>query len=170
MSADIDSYLEKLLDDAVERHNKRKNRLKNASWFLHISAMILGGTSTVLLGLQIDSDTYATVSRNAALIIVALTTIIGALLAYWNLDEYWLKRKVIYNDLVALREKYRYLTASNPKNKRALQNEIFESYMRLVGSHGEYWEAMLAKQADDSTAHERRDLVSNTPKEEGEET
>ncbi|WP_067809184.1 SLATT domain-containing protein [Nocardia beijingensis] len=152
MSADLEKHLKELLDSAVESHGTRKNTLRRASWFLHISAMVLGGVSTILLGLQIDSETYATVSRNVALVIVALTTLIASLLTYWNLDAYWLKRKVIYNDLVALRERFNYLRASDPEDKRAQLDKIFDDYMQLTGSHAEYWQSVLAREVGKAVA------------------
>ncbi|MFG1661252.1 SLATT domain-containing protein [Micromonospora chersina] len=140
---DAYEHLSTLLSTAIAEHRKRKGVLRRAAWALHISVMLVGATSTVLLGLQLRSPAYLEWSRNIALVLGALSTFIGGLLAFWNLDIYWLKRKVILNQLVMLNAELQFLrVAGDPLSVEDLR-PIFARYITLMGHHNEYWQEML---------------------------
>ncbi|WP_433622943.1 SLATT domain-containing protein [Nocardia sp. CA-120079] len=146
MVNDLETHLGQLLATAIAEHEKRKNQLRRANWALRISAMVLGGASTILLGLQINNESYIAVSRNIALAISAILTLIASLSAFWDLDKYWLKRKTIYNELTLLYDRFEYIKALDPSNKRDEMKKIFASYLNILRKHGEYWEAQLNRE------------------------
>jgi hypothetical protein len=117
--------------------------------------MTLGGISTILLGLQVHSDAYQTWSRNIALITTATVTLITGLLSFWNLDNYWLRRKTIYNALVVLKEKFEYIDALDPDDKDARMQAVFDEYLGILGKHTEYWESLMAKESKAADSQQR---------------
>ena len=90
---DPEQFLFDSLDKAVEKYRAESKRLKRWSFGLRITLLLLSGTSTILLGLNVTSDNgYALWSRNAALVLGAASTFVVGLSAFWNLEQYWLKQ------------------------------------------------------------------------------
>lgn len=137
---DLEGHLGTLLNEAVAEHRRRKDELRRASSALNIGAMAVSGCATVLLGLHIDSATYLDVSRNIALVLSAVLTLIASLNTFWDLDKYWMRRKVIYNDLVVLKEEFEYVRAMRGPGMRKEMEDIFGSYLHLLRKHSDYWE------------------------------
>ncbi|MEV6521819.1 hypothetical protein AB0M43_07775 [Longispora sp. NPDC051575] len=140
---DAYEHLNTLLSTAIAEHRKRKDSLRRASWALHISVMLIGATSTVLLGLQFSSTGYLAWSRNVALVLGALSMFAGGLLTFWNLDIYWLKRKVILNQLVMLYEELQFLRVASDSLSIEDLRPIFVRYVTLLGQHNDYWQELL---------------------------
>ncbi len=107
--------------------------------------MISGTISTLLLGIKVDGEFYTILSRNLAFVLSGLGTLMTGLLAYWNLDAYWLQRKAILNEMIALQERLRYVVILQPASINDELRSIFDQYMRITGRHGEYWEGMLSR-------------------------
>ncbi|MGY2119776.1 SLATT domain-containing protein [Nocardia gipuzkoensis] len=163
MTREMEEHLTHLLSKTIAKHDKRKNQLRRANWTLRIGAMVLGGISTVILGLQIDSDSYTLVSRNIALVISAVLTLITSLHSFWDLDNYWLKRKVIYNELVLLGERLDFLKASDSPIKEIELNKLFSNYLEILGKHSEYWEMYLNKGGEPSSTQADTDTSRSLP-------
>jgi hypothetical protein len=141
---ELSEYLDDLLENAARRHKARKDHLRRGYWGLHIGVMTLGGLSTVLLGLQFNSPSYVLWSRNVALALGALSVLMTGLITFWNIDSYWLKRKVILNELTLLQERFRFIKASDQEMSKQDLQEIFARYMEIEGEHSAYWEKILA--------------------------
>ncbi|MEV0355778.1 SLATT domain-containing protein [Nocardia sp. NPDC050697] len=139
MTNDLEAHLDSLLNEAVAEHRRRKDELSRASWGLNVGAIALSACTTVLLGLHIDGA-YLDVSRNIALVLSAALTLIASVNMFWGLDKYWMRRKVIYNDLVVLKEEFDYVRAMRGPGMRKEMEEIFGSYLHILRKHTDYWE------------------------------
>jgi hypothetical protein len=144
--ADSEDYLKKLLDDALKKHTKRKDVVRRISWSLKISTMLLGMTATIILGMSFKEDSaYIMYSRNGALICTALSTFLAGLASLWNIDHYWVKRKVIVSQLEALVEEFEFRrTMVSPMQENQIRG-YFKRYQDIVEQQTEYWEEMLAR-------------------------
>lgn len=100
--------------------------------------------TTILLGIKTASESYLSVSRNIALILGAFSTLLGALLNFWNLDTYWLQRKSMLNQLIILRDRFRFEQARKSLGETELR-QIFDQYTAIMGQHSEYWNDALGK-------------------------
>lgn len=144
MTEQLVEYVENLLSSSLTEHRRRKDVLRRASWALHIGALLASSCVTVLLGVRAAGE-LGTWLRNLALAAGAVGTILTALLSYWNLDNYWLQRKVILNQLTSLDRQFRYLRASQSSISEAQLRAVFDEYERILGRHSDYWEAALSE-------------------------
>ena len=139
-------YLKELLAIAVAEHTHRKDRVRKVAWTIRIAVMFLGMTSTILLGLSFSNvQWYASFSRNIALVCGAITTFLTGLAAFWNLDSYWLKRKVLLTRLKALQSAFDFSLAQHGSLTDAVLEEFFRRYMAVIGEQTQYWETLLAR-------------------------
>lgn len=100
---------------------------------------------TVLLGIKSGNESYMVWSRNVALILGGVGTVMTALLSFWNLDTYWLQRKVIHNQLLSLQHQFHYLRAAQSTVSEAQLRAVFDEYERITGRHSDYWETALSQ-------------------------
>ncbi|MFF1681624.1 SLATT domain-containing protein [Streptomyces sp. NPDC058256] len=147
----LTEHLEKLLTETIAEHRRRKDTLRRASWALHIGVLLAGTCVTVLLGIKSGNESYMVWSRNAALILGGLGTLLTALLSFWNLDAYWLQRKVILNQLISLHRQFQYLRAAQNSIGEVQLRAVFDEFERITGRHAEYWEAVLSQIQGDPT-------------------
>lgn len=140
-----EEYLVSLLEDALKKHTKRKNFVRRIAWLLKISIMLLGMSATVLLGLTYGEDSPNLIySRNLAMVCTAMSTLLASLAAMWNIDHYWLKRKVIVTKIDSLLEELKFQRSiSNPISENQIE-QFFKRYQNIMKQQTEYWEGMLA--------------------------
>ena len=140
-SAGQEKFLFASLDRSVDKYSAESRRLKRWTFSLRITLLLLSGISTVLLGLNVASDNgYALWSRNVALVLGALSTFVVGLSAFWNVEQYWLKQKVLFARLRALRERCLY---EQSKTGHLTANDIdsaFLEFRSLMDDRIEYWE------------------------------
>ncbi|MGW0993451.1 SLATT domain-containing protein [Streptomyces sp. NPDC002520] len=149
MAEQLAEHLEKLLTETISEHRKRKDALRRASWVLHIGVLLAGTCVTILLGIKSGNESYMVWSRNVALILGGVGTLLTALLSFWNLDTYWLQRKVILNQLISLRHQFQYLRAAQNSIGEVQLRAVFDEFERITGRHAEYWETMLSQTQGD---------------------
>lgn len=136
-----EKFLFDALDRAVEKYQAESKRLKRWTFGLRISLLILSGASTILLGLNVTPDNgYALWSRNAALMLGAVSTFIVGLSAFWNLEQYWLKQKVLFARVRALRERCHFDQARTGKLSAEQVEQAFLEFRALMDDRIEYWE------------------------------
>lgn len=149
--SESESHVKQLLETAVIEHTRRKDKVRRATWSIRITIMLLGMIATVLLGLSFsDSAAYLSYSRNAALICTALGTFLAGLAAFWNLDTYWIKRKVILTHLQALQQEFEFRQSQMQPMPAVEVERFFQRYNEIIQQQTEYWEGMLAR-TDQST-------------------
>lgn len=143
---DQQKLLFELLDRAVEKYQVQSRRLKIISYSLRIITLVLAVASTVLLGLNIPNDPgYLIWSRNLALVFGAMSTFAVGLSTFWNLETYWLRSKVLFARVRALRERCQFRQANNGTLSSEEVAQAFDEYRALMDGQIEYWEKLTAQ-------------------------
>jgi len=142
-----------LLDTAVEKYRAQARKLKLSNYGFRILTLLLAAASTVLLGLTIpDNPGYLVWSRNLALVFSAVGTLVVSLGAFWNLEAYWLKSKVLFARVRALRERCRFLLSESDTLSPEEIADAFTEYRALMDSQIEYWERATEQAASQASA------------------
>ena len=131
-----------LLNTKVTVLDQKTNRIKYLHYTLRISAMLLSGIATVVLGIKFtnpDSD-WPVISSNIALGITATVTFLTGLSVFWDTDNYWKRVKVMLNKLKELRYEYAFLISGEKIEQKDLR-DILTRYLDALGD--EYWENLL---------------------------
>ena len=131
-----------LLNTKVTVLDQKTNRIKYLHYALRISAMLLSGIATVVLGIKFtspDSD-WPVISSNIALGITATVTFLTGLAVFWDTDNYWKRVKVMLNKLKELRYEYAFLISGENIGQKDLKH-ILTRYLDALGD--EYWENLL---------------------------
>jgi hypothetical protein len=145
--ADPAKKLKALLDWTLSDEGNREHNIRIASWALHIAVLVFGGLTTVLLGLQIVDNQYTIWSRNVALIFSALSTLATGLIAFWNIDRYWIRRKLMITELRILRERLIYTVVKDSSaSEKDIEriNGMFNEYTEILEKDIEYWREAYA--------------------------
>jgi len=131
-----------LLNTKVTVLDQKTNKIKYLHYTLRISAMLLSGIATVILGIKFtnaNSD-WPVVSSNIALGITATVTFLTGLSVFWDTDNYWKRVKVMLNKLKEIRYEYAFLISGENVNQKHLR-DILNRYLDALGD--EYWENLL---------------------------
>jgi len=132
-----------LLNTKITVLDQKTTRIKYLHYTLRISAMLLSGIATVILGLKFtneDKSTWPVISSNLALGITATVTFLTGLSVFWDTDNYWKRVKVMLNKLKELRYEYAFLISGENIKKEDLK-AILNRYLDALGD--EYWENLL---------------------------
>ena len=132
-----------LLNTKITVLDQKTTRIKFLHYTLRISAMLLSGIATVILGLKFsnnDNSNWPVISSNLALGITASVTFLTGLSVFWDTDNYWKRVKVMLNKLKELRYEYVFLISSE-NLKQAELKDILNRYLDALGD--EYWENLL---------------------------
>jgi len=117
------------------------------------STIILAGTSTVILGLDLSdygdfsmfgSMSYTIFAKNIALVIGAIITASTALMTYWNIEKYWLQNKTIAHKLRALRDDIESEFVAGKLTAQEKIQEKIDAYKKIKGDFYKYWEGALS--------------------------
>lgn len=132
-----------LLNTKVTVLDQKTNRIKYLHYTLRISAMLLSGIATVILGLKFTNNansSWPVISSNLALGITATVTFLTGLSVFWDTDNYWKRVKVMLNKLKELRYEYAFLISGENIKQKDLK-DILNRYLDALGD--EYWENLL---------------------------
>jgi hypothetical protein len=129
-----------LLDTKVAQLDRATDRVKLLRNVLRIATLAASGLATVALGLK-GAWLPAVVAQDFALILTAGATFLGSLAALWEVDNYWLRNKVMLNKLKELRYRLAFVLSDT---SGALPNHVKSIFDEVIGTLGdEYWEKML---------------------------
>ncbi len=139
-------FMLQLMNTKITQLEDKTNRAKILRNVLTIGVMVLSGAATVVLGLKLPDHWISANSTNIALILTASTTLLSGLMSFWDIQTYWLRTKVMLNNLKELR----YELVFSLYNKPIPEAEELKKFLnRLVGIVGdEYWEKLLNTQSD----------------------
>src|SRR6187549_3240414 len=149
-----------LLNTKVTVLDQKTNKIKYLHYTLRISAMLLSGIATVILGLKFtnnDNSNWPVISSNLALGITATVTFLTGLSVFWDTDNYWKRVKVMLNKLKELRYEYAFLISGEDIKQKDLK-DILNRYLDALGD--EYWENLLKSAS--KTKEEDKNKNSNT--------
>jgi len=150
-----------LLNTKVTVLDQKTNRIKYLHYTLRISAMLLSGIATVILGLKFtnnDNSNWPVISSNLALGITATVTFLTGLSVFWDTDNYWKRVKVMLNKLKELRYEYAFLISGENIKQKDLR-DILNRYLDALGD--EYWENLLKNAS--KTKDEDKNKNPDTP-------
>ena len=141
-----------MLEKAVTKYEVESRRLKRLTYFFKIAVLFLSAGSTVLLGLSVTGDpNYLIRSRNIVLVMGALSSFLIGLSAFWNVESYWLKQKVLHARLRAIQERCKFLQAEQDHLSPEQIYAAFGEYRQLMDERIEYWEKISEKTASTDT-------------------
>jgi hypothetical protein len=141
-----EAFLFQCLDKAVSKYSVESRQLKRWTYALRIAVLLLSACSMVLLGLNVKGDPdYLIWSRNVVLMLGALSTFLVGVSAFWNVESYWLKHKVIFARIRALRERVHFLRAKDGRLSPEQIEAAFGEYRAMMEDRIEYWEKVASK-------------------------
>jgi hypothetical protein len=129
-----------LLDTKVAQLDRATDRVKLLRNALRTATLAASGLATVALGLK-GAWFSATVGQDLALLLTASATFLGSLAALWEVDNYWLRNKVMLNKLKELRYRFAFVLSDTSGARPEDVKCIFDEAIGTLGD--EYWEKML---------------------------
>lgn len=131
---------EKKIQSSISEFTSRRRRMFTVVRWFKYPLVILTAISTMVLGLELGPD-WVVRQKNIALVIGAIITGLTTLMTFWNVEEYWVKNKVIELQLISLLNKFQFekmvgLTESKIK-------EYFAQYQNIVSQQEEVWRTSL---------------------------
>jgi len=145
---------EEKINESIREFTKRRKRMFNIVRWFKYPLVVLTVLLTITLGLNLDGYSEvlglnpATAQKNIGLIIGAIITGLTTLMTFWNVEEYWIKNKVIELQLKSLLNKLQFnKTVGTTKSKI---NELFKSYQTIIGQQEEIWKSTLDDRNNDS--------------------
>jgi len=135
-------FLLQLLNTKITVMERKTNQKKRLHFLLRILAMFLSGVSTVILGLKISKgEGLSSNMSNIALVLTAMITFLTSLAVFWDIENYWVRNKIMLNKLKEIRYEYVFFLSgtANPSDK-----DLKPFLDKLIASLGdEYWEKFL---------------------------
>ncbi len=132
-----ESNFELLLNAAIIKLAQKAKILKMGYYTLSISILLLSAILTVILGLHVNDENYLIRFKNIALVIGALITFLTGLNAFWKLQSYWVRRKILLRRLEDLRDEFAFQKLSTQKEDLA---NLFAKYQTIQNYQTLYWE------------------------------
>jgi Protein of unknown function (DUF4231) len=125
------------LETAIRKMTKKASGLKMAHYSLSIATLMLSAILTIILGFHLKNDVDLILSKNIALILGALITFLTGVNAFWKLESYWVRRKILLRRLEDLRDEFTFQKLS--ANKEDLDS-LFAKYQSIQNYQTLYWE------------------------------
>jgi hypothetical protein len=129
-----------LLDTKVAQLDQITDRLKLIRNVLRIATLACSGLAMVALGLK-GEWLSPKLAPDLALVLTATATFLGSLAALWEVDNYWLRNKVMLNKLKELRYRFAFVITETAGGRTDDVKTIFDEVICTLGD--EYWEKML---------------------------
>jgi hypothetical protein len=144
-------YLMSLLNFKIDMVESKNKKSKYINYVLKISILLLAGLSTVILGLKSEvftfsSDSWRIQPADIVLIFSATITFFSGLAAFWDVENYQMRTKIMVNRLKELRYKFTLeATRENRMNSRELE-KVMEEFINIIGDG--YWERKYLQRLD----------------------
>lgn len=146
-------FLLQLLNTKIAVLEQKTDDRKKLHYFLRISVMVLSGLSTVLLGLKFNGNTGLSENlSNITLAITATATLLSSLAVFWDIENYWIRHKVMLNKLKEIRYEYAFFLAGSAEPPSAELKQFLDKFLTNLGD--EYWEKFLKDIRNTGTASE----------------
>ncbi len=136
------------IDSGIQQFTQRRKRMFNVVRGFKYPLVALTAASTIILGLDLGAESI-TVQKNWALVIGALVTGLSTLMTFWNVEEYWVKNKVIELQLISLKESFEFEKRQGVTPLRV--QEYFQQYQRILEQQEALWKATLDSKSDNSS-------------------
>lgn len=138
---------EKIQASIIEFTNRRRKMFNVVRMFKY-PLVGLTAISTIVLGLDLGPE-WVIKQKNTALIIGSIITGLTTLMTFWNVEEYWIKNKVIELQLLSLNNKFQFEKKMGLNEVRI--KEYFQQYQNIVGQQEELWKTTLDEQKENNS-------------------
>jgi hypothetical protein len=89
-------FLKNEINNLIDHYKTDRQRHKLLALALKAMSVSLSGTITVLLGLKVSSGTTSVLFSNIALVLGAMTTVVGAYEAFFDPRVLWVRETVVF--------------------------------------------------------------------------
>lgn len=135
-------FLMQLLNTKISQLEPKTDRIKNIHYFLRISVMLLSGITTVILGLKFtNASWWISNYSNIALCVTAIITFLSGLIVFWDLENYWIRNKIMLNKLKELRYEFVFFIEGFMEGNSKDLKTFLDKFLSNLGD--EYWEKFL---------------------------
>jgi hypothetical protein len=146
-----------LLDEVMKNLDFEITKFENGAnyYFQQVSSfkyttVILSGISTIVLGLDLSGVEmplpvdYTLLSKNIALVIGSVITVMTTMFIFWNLEKYWLQNKIILQRFRQLREEIELADKKKILNPNEI-DDFCERFKKIKFDFYKYWEGVQAE-------------------------
>lgn len=117
---------------------KRTDNKRKSFWF-KVLIIGLGAVNTAILGFKI-SDANSDITRNIAIVISAVVSILSALEGYFNHQAVWIRYNITLSQLKSLKAELEYLTTPGQQLiKEENIDHLFVRYQSVLSETNEMW-------------------------------
>jgi hypothetical protein len=135
-------FLLQLLNTKIAMMDKKTRQKKFLHFTLRISVMALSGIITVLLGFKMRNGSGLPFPfSNITLIISAVITFLSTLAVFWDIENYWVRNKIMLNKLKEIRYEYVFFLSGATDIKVKDLRPYLDKFLASLGD--EYWEKFL---------------------------
>jgi hypothetical protein len=151
-----EEFFEKNLEDELLKARNRMHKTRVLNYGFQITIIILSAVSTIVLGFNYSNDDKSSLitSKNIALILGAVITLLSSIRAFWNLDTYWIRRKLYYYQLKEIRDEFYFYRGSDTKLS---VDDLFRKLQAVKKFNSSYWEEVY-QQSHVQQAAKRKDV------------
>lgn len=145
---ELTNVLEKKINKSIDEFSRRRSKMFKVVRGFKYPLVILTAFSTIVLGLELETSDDAIMQKNIALVIGAIITALTTLMTFWNVEEYWIKNKVIELQLVSLKNEFQFESTLKQLDENQIK-EYFKKYQTIIGQQEELWKATLDEKAEE---------------------
>ncbi len=131
-------FLQSLINYKIDHVDQKSKNAKRIHYFLRISILLLAGIVTVLLGWKSLNNESSLIVSNLALFISAVISFLSGLAAFWDIDNYRMRLKVMQNNLKVIRYRMAFDNAGQEEKNQKEYKEILDNLIEAVKDG--YWE------------------------------
>lgn len=139
-------FILQLLNTKITQLEPKTTHCKYLHYVLKIVTMVLSGLSTVILGLKLSTPLLA--HDDLALICTAIVTFLASLATFWDIENYWIRNKIMLNRLKELRYEYTFFLAGGQSEINSELKGYLNKFLATMGD--EYWEKFLKNLRNDN--------------------
>jgi F0F1-type ATP synthase assembly protein I len=136
-------FLKVQIAERIQGFTERRNNNKHKARNFQVSITVLGAISTIILGLNFDNLVYLTFfknqTKNIALIISALITIISAYNTFFDHKGLWVNYTTSRNSLYNLDFEIDYYLEGNEDIEKEKIEEFKERYNEILVEANHKW-------------------------------
>lgn len=139
------------LNEAIKKSlvymDTKKHRNKRFATMLKLLVVLLSGTGTILLGLQITD--YEKMFKDLAFVLVSLVTLFNALEPFFNFRSLWVEQETAMAGFHRLQDDLEFYLSGrkNLEQDDPQIDEFYKRYQAVWGTHNEAWAGFRAQNA-----------------------
>ncbi|PWJ57481.1 uncharacterized protein DUF4231 [Dyadobacter jejuensis] len=127
-----------LLNTKITQIEPKTDRTKWIHFLLRIGVLGFSAISTILLGLKGNRPGWDTQLSNVVLILTATVTFMSALASFWDIENYWVRLKIMLNRLKTLRYEFVFRVMENKEMSNQTLKEFLDRF--VATQEDEYWD------------------------------